>query len=134
MNKKRVKRYKQNRQNALEQIIGEQQNTIDSLRRKNDMLQADIDYWKNDRENLYFFLDTESKECNQSALTAKYLVHIFMLMDALEKILERNTTLGRIIKKAFFDFRANLSEGMLMLHYDGKNVWFDPEINENEVL
>lgn len=134
MTKKNEKRYRKNRQSALEQIIDKQQDTIDSLRLKIDMLQGDVDFWKNDRENLFIFLDEESKEGDQNALTAKYLVHIFMLMDALEKLLQGNTTMGRIVKKAFTDFRAKLSEGMLMLHYDGKNVWLDPEVDDNETL
>jgi len=134
--KKNQKRQNELRQTIaiLEQLISKQQDTIDSLRRKNDMLQVDVDYWKNEKENMNFFLDAECKEGNQNALTAKYLVHIFMLMDALERLLEGNAIMGHIIKKAFFDFKARLSEGMLMLHFDGNNVWFNPEIDEDETL
>jgi hypothetical protein len=92
--------------------------------------------------NKDFIINAVTKESNQNALTAKYLTHIFLLMNALDRILDDNCTMGRIIKKSLHQFYTKLSDGMLLLHYDSKNdnLWYDPfgeenddeELNENE--
>ena len=99
------KRYMEGRNQALEQIIQDQQNQL---------------------ETKDFIIDQQGKESDQYLMTAKYLTHIFLLMDSLDKILENNCTMGVVVKEAMLAFKKKLSKGMLLFNYDGDNVIYDP--------
>lgn len=134
------KKHKHNTQteDALEELIDKQHKEIRNLQRKNNMLQEEKDFLHNMIGNKDFIINAVTKESNQNALTAKYLTHIFLLMNALDKILDDNCTMGRIIKKSLHQFYTKLSDGMLLLRYDSKNdnLWYDPfgEDNDDEEL
>ena len=134
------KKHKHNTQteDALEELIDKQHKEIRNLQRKNNMLQEEKDFLHNMIGNKDFIINAVTKESNQNALTAKYLTHIFLLMNALDRILDENCTMGRIIKKSLHQFYTKLSDGMLLLHYDIKNdnLWYDPfgEDNDDEEL
>ena len=107
MNKKR---YMEGKNKALEQIIQDQQEQL---------------------ETKDFIINSMQKESDQNLMTAKYLTHIFLLMDSLDKILENNCTMGVVVKQAILDFKKQLSKGMLQFNFDGDNVTFNPN---NETL
>ena len=134
------KKHKHNTQteDTLEELIDKQHKEIRNLQRKNNMLQEEKDFLHNMIGNKDFIINAVTKESNQNALTAKYLTHIFLLMNALDKILDDNCTMGRIIKKSLHQFYTKLSDGMLLLRYDSKNdnLWYDTfgEDNDDEEL
>ena len=98
----------------------------EALRIKNDMLQVDVDNEKSNNGALRAALRASARQTDQAVMTARYLTHIFLLMDMLEKILADNYSMGWVIKKAFNNFKREISNSMLNFHFDGDNVWFDP--------
>ena len=106
------KKYKEGRKQALEQIIRRQQEAIEA---------KDLEI-----ETKNIIIDSQSKKSDQYLMTAKYLTHIFLLMETLDKILENNGTMGVVVKQAMLDFMKRLSEGMLQFTCDGDNVTFNP--------
>lgn len=103
----------------------------EALRLRNDMLQVDVDNEKSNNGALMAALKDSAKQTDEAIMTARYLTHIFLLMDMLEKILENNFYLGSVIAEAFNNFRREIANSMLSFNYDGSNVWFDPIDKDN---
>ena len=59
----------------------------EALRLRNDMLQVDVDNEKSNNGALRAALKDSAKQTDQAVMTARYLTHIFLLMDMLENIL-----------------------------------------------
>ena len=106
----------------------------EALRIKNDMLQVDVDNEKSNNGALRAALKDSAKQTDQAVMTARYLTHIFLLMDMLEKILENNYSMGWVIKKAFNNFKREMANSMLDFHFDGDNVWYDPTDEDKDVI
>jgi predicted RNase H-like nuclease (RuvC/YqgF family) len=120
--------------NILIQKLDEAINKNEALRIKNDMLQVEVDNEKSNNGALRAALSASSKQTDQAVMTARYLTHIFLMMDMLEKILENNYSIGWVIKNAFNNFKREIANSMLDFHYDGENVWFDPTDKDKDVI
>ena len=95
MNKKR---YMEGKNKALEQIIQEQQEKI---------------------ETKDFIIDAQTKENDRHVLTFKFIVDILLLISQLEKVLADNTVLSDAIKLAIATFKVELSKAIQTIQYDG---------------
>ena len=95
MNKKR---YMEGKNKALEQIIQEQQEKI---------------------ETKDFIIDAQTKENDRHVLTFKFIVDILLLISHLEKDLSDNTVLSDAIKLAIATFKVELSKAIQTIQYDG---------------
>lgn len=107
---------------------------LDEEIKKNKALQAEVNELKLSNSNDRFILNIVTKERDKMALAARYLTHIFLLMDCLDKILQNDYTLGCIVKDAMIDFKAKLNEGMLDIKYNGKDLWFGGDIDDNDLF
>ena len=63
------KKYKENRSEALEQLINKQQ--------------SDIQYWQNIVENKDFIIDAQGRENDQHILMCKFLVDTLLLFASI---------------------------------------------------
>ena len=104
----------------------------EALRLRNEMLQVEMDNEKGNNGALRAALRASAKQTDQAVMTARYLSHIFLMMDQLEKILADNFYLGNVITSAFNNFKREISNSMLDFNYDGENVWFDPNDKDND--
>lgn len=95
MNKKR---YMEGKNKALEQIIQEQQEKI---------------------ETKDFIIDAQTKENDRHVLTFKFIVDILLLISQLEKVLADNTVLSDALKLAIATFKVELSKAIQTIQYDG---------------
>ena len=108
MNKKR---YMEGKNKALEQIIQDQQEQL---------------------ETKDFIIDAQTKENDRHVLTFKFIVDILLLISQLEKVLADNTVLSDAIKLAIATFKVELSKAIQTIQYDGGYSYtFDPSINNN---
>ena len=92
------KRYIEGRNQALEQIIQEQQSQL---------------------ETKDFIIDAQTKENDRHVLTFKFIVDILLLIGQLEKILADNTVLSDAIRLAITTFKVELSKAIQTIEYDG---------------
>ena len=92
------KRYMEGKNKALEQIIQEQQEKI---------------------ETKDFIIDAQTKENDRHVLTFKFIVDILLLISQLEKVLADNTVLSDAIKLAIATFKVELSKAIQTIQYDG---------------
>ena len=92
------KRYIEGRNQALEQIIQEQQSQL---------------------ETKDFIIDAQTKENDRHVLTFKFIVDILLLISQLEKVLADNTVLSDAIKLAIATFKVELSKAIQAIQYDG---------------
>ena len=92
------KRYMEGNNQALEQIIQEQQEKI---------------------ETKDFIIDAQTKENDRHVLTFKFIVDILLLISQLEKVLADNTVLSDAIKLAIATFKVELSKAIQTIQYDG---------------
>ena len=104
----------------------------DILRIKLDMAHEQINALKESKSNNKFILDTVMKERDRAQLATKYLTHLFLVMDSLDKILYDDYPLGWVVRDAIISFKTKLDSGMLDIKYDGQNLWFDGN-NNNEM-
>jgi hypothetical protein len=105
------KRYMEGRNQALEQIIQEQQSQL---------------------ETKDFIIDAQTKENDRHVLTFKFIVDILLLISQLEKVLADNTVLSDAIKLAIATFKVELSKAIQTIQYDGGYSYtFDTSINNN---
>ena len=105
------KRYMEGRNQALEQIIQEQQSQLESKD---------------------FIIDAQTKENDRHVLTFKFIVDILLLISQLEKVLADNTVLSDAIKLAIATFKVELSKAIQMIQYDGGYSYtFDTSINND---
>ena len=105
------KRYIEGRNQALEQIIQEQQSQL---------------------ETKDFIIDAQTKENDRHVLTFKFIVDILLLISQLEKVLADNTVLSDAIKLAIATFKVELSKAIQTIQYDGGYSYtFDTSINNN---
>lgn len=95
MNKKR---YMEGRNQALEQIIQDQQEQL---------------------ETKDFIIDAQTKENDRHVLTFKFIVDILLLISQLEKVLADNTVLSDALKLAIATFKVELSKAIQTIQYDG---------------
>ena len=103
------KRYMEGRNQALEQIIQEQQ---EQLERKD------------------FIIDAQTKENDRHVLTLKFIVDILLLIAQLKKILADNTVLSDALRLAITTFKVELSKAIQTIEYDGGYSYtFDTSIN-----
>ena len=108
MNKKR---YMEGKNKALEQIIQEQQEKL---------------------ETKDFIIDAQTKENDRHVLTFKFIVDILLLISQLEKVLADNTVLSDAIKLAIATFKVELSKAIQTIQYDGGYSYtFDTSINND---
>ena len=92
------KRYMEGRNQALEQIIQEQQSQL---------------------ETKDFIIDAQTKENDRHILTFKFIVDILLLISQLEKVMADNTVLSDAIKLAIATFKVELSKAIQTIQYDG---------------
>ena len=92
------KRYMGGRNQALEQIIQDQQEQL---------------------ETKDFIIDAQTKENDRHVLTFKFIVDILLLISQLEKVLADNTVLSDAIKLAIATFKVELSKAIQTIQYDG---------------
>ena len=92
------KRYMEGRNQALEQIIQDQQEQL---------------------ETKDFIIDAQTKENDRHVLTFKFIVDILLLISQLEKVLADNTVLSDVIKLAIATFKVELSKAIQTIQYDG---------------
>lgn len=108
----------------------------DILQIKLDMAHDQINALKESKSNNKFILNTVMKERDRAQLATKYLTHLFLVMDSLDKILYDDYPLGWIVRDAIISFKAKLNDGMLDIKYDGQNLWLDrnnnDETNDND--
>lgn len=103
------KRYMEGRNQALEQIIQDQQNQL---------------------ETKDFIIDAQTKENDRHVLTLKFIVDILLLIGQLEKILADNTVLSDALRLAITTFKMELSKAIQAIEYDGGYSYtFDTSIN-----
>ena len=92
------KRYMEGKNQALEQIIQEQQSQL---------------------ETKHFLIDAQTKENDRHILTFKFIVDILLLISQLEKVMADNTVLSDAIKLAIATFKVELSKAIQTIQYDG---------------
>ena len=92
------KRYTEGRNQALEQIIQEQQEQL---------------------ETKDFIIDAQTKENDRHVLTLKFIVDILLLIAQLKKILADNTVLSDALRLAITTFKVELSKAIQAIEYDG---------------
>lgn len=103
------KKYIEGRNQALEQIIQEQQSQL---------------------ETKDFIIDAQTKENDRHVLTFKFIVDILLLTSQLEKILADNTVLSDALRLAITTFKVELSKAIQTIQYDGGfSYTFDTSIN-----
>ena len=105
---------------------------LDLLQQKLDKAINEINELKRTKSNKEFILDAMMKERDRATLAAKYLTHLLLVMDSLDRILYDDPNLGYIVKEAIYDFKAKLNEGMLNIEYDGQNLWYEGGYNDEE--
>ena len=105
------KRYMEGKNKALEQIIQEQQEKL---------------------ETKDFIIDAQTKENDRHVLTFKFIVDILLLISQLEKVMADNTVLSDAIKLAIATFKVELSKAIQTIQYDGGYSYtFDTSINND---
>lgn len=105
------KRYMEGRNQALEQIIQDQQSQL---------------------ETKDFIIDAQTKENDRHVLTLKFIVDILLLTNQLEKILADNTVLSDALRLAITTFKVELSKAIQTIQYDGGYSYtFDTSINND---
>ncbi len=108
----------------------------DMLRIKLDMANEKIETLKQSKSVNKFVLNTVMKERDRATLASKYLTHLFLVMDSLDKILYDDYPLGWVVRDAIITFKTKLNNGMLDIKYDGQNLWFEgnnnDEINDDD--
>ena len=82
------------------------------------------------KDNTQFVNNILTQERDRAQLATKYLTHLFLVMDSLDKILYDDYPLGWIVRDAIISFKAKLNDGMLDIKYDGQNLWFDGNNND----
>ena len=92
------KRYMEGRNQALEQIIQDQQERV---------------------ETKDYIIDAQTKENDRHVLTFKFIVDILLLISQLEKVLADNTVLSDALKLAIATFKVELSKAIQTIQYDG---------------
>ena len=101
--------YMEARNQALEQIIQDQQSQL---------------------ETKDFIIDAQTKENDRHVLTLKFIVDILLLIGQLEKILADNTVLSDALRLAITTFKVELSKAIQTIEYDGGYSYtFDTSIN-----
>ena len=105
---------------------------LDLLQQKLDKAINEINELKRTTSNKEFILDAVMKERDRATLAAKYLTHLLLVMDSLDRTLNDDPNLGYIVKEAIYDFKAKLNEGMLNIEYDGQNLWYEGGYNDEE--
>lgn len=127
LNHKRPMKKNKNQYNQVEKDI---------LQIKLDMAHEQINALKESKSTNKFVLNTVMKERDRAQLATKYLTHLFLVMDSLDKILYDDYPLGWIVRDAIINFKTKLNSGMLDIKYDGQNLWFDGnnnnEMNDND--
>jgi len=105
------KRYMEARNQALEQIIQEQQSKL---------------------ETKDFIIDAQTKENDRHVLTLKFIVDILLLVSQLEMVLADNTVLSDALKIAIATFKIELSKAIQTIQYDGGYSYtFNTSINND---
>ena len=105
------KRYMEGKNQALEQIIQEQQSQL---------------------ETKDFIIDAQTKENDRYVLTFKFIVDVLLLISQLEKVLADNTVLSNAINLAISQFKVELSKAVQMIQFDGGSSYtFNTLINNN---
>ena len=105
------KRYMEARNQALEQIIQDQQSQL---------------------ETKDFIIDAQTKENDRHVLTFKFVVDVLILISQLEMVLADNTVLSDSIKLAISTFKVELSKAMRLIQYDGGDSYtFNTSINND---
>ena len=105
------KRYMEGRNQALEQIIQDQQSQL---------------------ETKDFIIDAQTKENDRHVLTLKFIVDILLLTSQLEKILADNTVLSDALRLAITTFKVELSKAIQAIEYDGGYSYtFDTSANND---
>ena len=105
------KRYMEARNQALEQIIQEQQSQL---------------------ETKDFIIDAQTKENDRHVLTLKFIVDILLLVSQLEMVLADNTVLSDALKIAIATFKIELSKAIQTIQYDGGYSYtFNTSINND---
>ena len=111
------KKYKENRSEALEQLINKQQ--------------SDIQYWQNIVENKDFIIEAQGRENDQHILMCKFLVDVLILLSTLDSVMTENTVFVNAVKIAIAKFKMELSKAMQIIQYDGGNSFTYAPVTNN---
>ena len=104
----------------------------DLLQQKLDKAQREIQELKRTKSNKEFVLDTVMKERDRVTLAIKYITHLLLVMDTLDRVLYDDPTVGYIIKDAILEFKSKLNKGLLQIKYNNKNLWFDGNYDDDD--
>ena len=102
----------------------------DILQQKLNMAQKEIQELKRTNSNTKFVKDVLAKERDRVTLAIKYITHLLLVMDTLDRVLYDDPTMGYIIKDAILEFKTKLNEGLLNIKYEDQNLWFDGECDD----
>ena len=97
----------------------------DLLQQKLDKAYNQINEFKIGKSNDKFIIDTIGKERDRATLACKYLTHLFLVMDSLDRILKNDCSLGWVVSNAIYEFKKKINDGMLDIKYDGQDLWYD---------
>ena len=106
----------------------------DILQQKLDKAQKEINELKRTNSNTKFVKDIIAKERDRVTLAIKYITHLLLVMDSLDRILYDDPTVGYIIKDAILEFKTKLNEGLLKIKYEDQNLWFDGGYDDDETF
>ena len=106
----------------------------DILQQKLDKAQREIEELKRTKSNKEFLLDAVMKERDRATLAIKYITHLLLVMDTLDRVLYDDPTVGYIVKNAILEFKSKLNKGLLQIKYNNKNLWFDGNYDDDEAF
>ena len=106
----------------------------DILQQKLDKAQKEIQELKRTNSNTKFVKDIIAKERDRVTLAIKYITHLLLVMDTLDKIVYDDPTLGLIVRDAILEFKTKLNEGLLNIKYEDQDLWFDGGYDDDETF
>lgn len=107
-------------------LIDEKQRQIDKLKSDREMQNADEEYLYSQIDNITRLFHQASNDAERQMATTKYVVLINLMMDTLAKTLEDNTPMASVIRKAIYEYKMTISQGMLLFKFDGERCVYDP--------
>ena len=105
---------------------------LDLLQQKLDKALNEINELKRTKSNKEFLLDAVMKERDRATLAIKYITHLLLVMDTLDRVLYDDPTVGYIVKNAILEFKSKLNKGLLQIKYNNNNLWFDGNYDDDD--
>lgn len=114
-------------------LIEEKQRQIDKLKSEREIQNADEEYLYSEIDNISRLFHQASNDAQRQMATTKYIVIVNLLMETLSKSLVEHSPMESVVKKAIFEYKKALSEGMLLFKFNGENCVYDPT-DEDELF